>query len=201
MNRDKQAHTLVKIRTILVIILFALLTSVVIELILAERTNALLQDTLQGTTSLVKQVVGPVIPPAPAPAQTVSPSAQSASAVKPASALSPSATNPTAPAPGTSTGSVAPSEAVPLVNTDLQKVYFVKAKMSESLAGARLAGTTGDVVSSSQFAWIQATEQGWKVAGALWYGWVAAIITVPLGMAAWRKRHSWHLFNKLVLKR
>ena len=197
MNRDRQAHALGKIRTILVIILSALVTSMIIELIVSERTNALLQETLQGTTSLVKQVVAPVLPTAPAPVQQAAPSTQPvASNQKPATPLVTST-----PVQSTDQTATATTNTMPLMNPNLQKIPFSKATTKQSFNSVRQTEATNEPISSSSFAWLQSTEHGWKVAGIVWYWWLTGISTALAGILVWRRSISVYTLYKLLSKR
>jgi hypothetical protein len=181
MNRDKHPQALVKIRTILVIILSALVTSMIIELIISERTNALIQETLQGTTSLVKQVVAPVLPvPAqvmPAPAQTISPNQKSSATSSPSAVVPVTASN----------QAISANDVVPLMASDLQKISFSKVTPRQSFNSVQQAGASNRAISYSSFAWLQATEQGWKIAGIVGYWWTIGIITLTFGVIIWRR--------------
>ena len=200
MNRYKQAPTLVKVRTILVIILSALVASVIIELVLAERTNALLRETVQGTTSLVQQVLSPVAPSAPAQNQNVAPPAPVQS---PAAEQTNSPSQPVAPASGNSSvnNPVVPAPVIgsPPVSTNLQKIYFSKTGMSsESLTAAKFTGAGDNVDPLTTFSWLQATDRGWKVAEVMWYWWLAGASIVALSLLVWRQRINQYVKKKLL---
>lgn len=184
MNQYKHAPAFVRIRTILIIILSALLTSAVFELILTERTNALILETLQDTTSTVKQVLAPVLPPTPAPTQNIAPQTQPTSPKQ-------NNSGPLAPTPVQNVPSEAPAAsrngALPPISNDLQKIYFSKAKMSESTVSARQASATSGETTLSSFSWLQATDQGWKLFGLLWYWWVIGVASV-VGVTALGQR-------------
>ena len=200
MNRNRQAYTLVKIRTVLVIILSALVTSMILELIISERTNALLKETLQETTSLVKQTVAPVLPPAPASTPTVSPPSQASQSKQNPITIANSAPAQYSASPinTVSEKKASPIETTPLLNANLESINYKTAKISNQTPVIRAASVVGATLPSNSFSWLQATGQGWEIFGIVWYWWLAGIVSITVGIIIWQRSLKQIILNKLL---
>jgi hypothetical protein len=195
-----QAGVRVKIRTITVIILSAFLVSIILIVAFPHKSRALLPEVIQETASLLQQTTAPIVTtvtPSASPIQTVAPTvspdkSSTASKVPVASQQSASpAVSSSSPSSSTST----PDGSKPLISAELQTINFSKAtkkSFGNSTQGTSLAGSAGEARS---FMWVQATADGWKFMGVLWYWWLLLGTYIAIGFMAWKGNAGWYLMR------
>lgn len=193
--RDVRRLTLRTIPRFMVLIFFMSAVS----LLFTQPTQALsLKKTVRTLTSPVKTLIGPVVTsPEPDAPSSPRPSAPEPSRQSPSA----SRVSPTSPAPSATSqqpGDVSsPTGASRVLKGEglevddslrpmqaLDGEILLKPAATTKLAGAR---TTGATAVASNFGILQATENGWRLLGVLWYWW-AAFIAMIASLTIWRKR-------------
>ena len=188
----------IKIRTILVIILSALVTSIIVTVAFPHRTHALVLETVQSVTNQLQQAA-PVVAPL---AQSISPS-QAVVPSQPSVARMPVSSS--TPATSAPTGSVTPATSVstsnsateikrsetPLITTKLQTIQFSQSHKSSQPVSSYQA-STAHASESGLYMWVQPTDEGWKLFGILWYWWGLLFTYIATVLVIWKGTANWY---------
>ena len=186
-----------KIRTTSVAVVVTLAASAFFIVATPVRAHALVLDTLRDTTqSVIKQLTNLGGTSSQNPSVTTPPSSSASPAT------SQTTTSP-APAPssaqpgnsGTSNG-VQPVEPLPLVTLDIQRLPASTHTSNATFASTNLPAQTSRS-SSSQGAFLQATPEGWRVMGLLWYWWLIAVSGLLLFVLALKRKAHIAIKHKL----
>jgi len=178
-----------QIRTTSVAVGITLAISVFFVAATPLRAHALVLDTLRDTTrSVLKQLTNPGGTTSPSQSVTTTPSSPSTPTTTQQTPTSPASTgaSPIQPSDSKVDDAVQSADPLPLVTSDLQRLSTSSRTSNAAFASTNLPAQTSRS-SSSQGAFLQATPEGWRVMGLLWYWWAIDVILAGLVFMIWRR--------------